>query len=115
MDEIVVDMTPKKGQYTSGQAYVAFSRVKELKKLHIIKYTHEQIRVSKNVAAEMDRIRRKPVPRLPEINLQPDTSSVKKSQPAILCLHDGSPDDGSAPQLVKRPGCVLSCLYDWCT
>ena len=36
----------------------------------------------------------------------------KKNQPAILCLHDGSPDDGSAPQLVKRPGCVLSCLYD---
>ena len=28
----------------------------------------------------------------------------KKTQPAILCLHDGSPDDGSDPQLVKRPG-----------
>ena len=41
--------------------------------------------------------------------------SEKKSQPAILCLHDGSPDDRSAPQLVKRLGCVLSCLYDWCT
>ena len=39
----------------------------------------------------------------------------RKKKPAILCLHDGSPDDGSAPQLVKRPGCVLSCLYDWCT
>ena len=36
----------------------------------------------------------------------------KKKRPAILCLHDGSPDDGSAPQLIKRPGCVLSCLYD---
>ena len=35
-----------------------------------------------------------------------------KKRPAILCLHDGSPDDGSAPQLVKRLGCVLSCLYD---
>ena len=76
MDEIVVDMTLKKGQYTSGQAYVAFSRVKELKKLHIINYTREQIRVSKNVAAEMDRLRRKPVPRLPEINIHPHTSSV---------------------------------------
>ena len=44
--------------------------------------------------------------------------SVKKfpkKKPAILCLHDGSPDDGSAPQLIKRLGCVLSCLYDWCT
>ena len=39
----------------------------------------------------------------------------KKKRPAILCLHDGSPDDGSAPQLVKRPGCVPSCLCDWCT
>ena len=36
----------------------------------------------------------------------------EKKRPAILCLHDGSPDDRSAPQLVKRPGCVLSCLYD---
>ena len=47
-----------------------------MKKLHIINYTHEQICVSKNVAAEMDRLRRKPVPRLPEINLHPHTSSV---------------------------------------
>ena len=39
----------------------------------------------------------------------------KKIRPAILCLHDGSPDDGSAPQLVKRLGCVPSCLCDWCT
>ena len=76
MDEIVVDMTPKKGQYISGQAYVAFSRVKELNKLHIINYTHEKIRVSKNVAAEMDRLRRKPVPRLPEINVHAHTSCV---------------------------------------
>ena len=28
----------------------------------------------------------------------------KKKRPAILCLHDGSPDDGSAPQLVKGWG-----------
>ena len=37
----------------------------------------------------------------------------KKKKPAILCLHDGSPDDRSAPQLIKRLGFVLSCLYDW--
>ena len=36
----------------------------------------------------------------------------KKKLPAILCLHDGSPDDGSAPQPIKRLGCVLSCLHD---
>ena len=76
IDEIVVDMTPKKGQYTSGQAYVAFSRVKELNKLHIINYTCEQIHVSQNVAPEMDRIRRKPVLRLPEINVHAYTSCV---------------------------------------
>ena len=37
---------------------------------------------------------------------------TNKKKPAILCLHDGSLDDRSAPQLIKRPGCVLSCLYD---
>ena len=25
-----------------------------------------------------------------------------KKLPAVLCLHDGSPDDGCAPQLVKE-------------
>ena len=33
LDEIVVDM--KGGQYSLGQAYVAFSRVKKLEGLHI--------------------------------------------------------------------------------
>ena len=28
----------------------------------------------------------------------------KKKKPAILCLHDGSPDDGSAFQLIKGGG-----------
>ena len=56
--------------------------------------------------------------KVPGLNLTMGKVSVKKfwkkkkKRPAILCLHDGSPDDGSAPQLVKRPGCVLSCLYD---
>ena len=46
LPEIVVDMTPAKGHYTVGQAYVAFSRVTQLDKLHIINYTKEQIHVS---------------------------------------------------------------------
>ena len=66
-------MTPKKGQYTSGQAYVAFSRVRELNKLHIINYTHEQIQVSEHVAAEMDRLKKKTVPSIPKIHV-PDNS-----------------------------------------
>ena len=40
LPEIVVDMTPAKGKYRSGQAYVTFSLVCELSKLHIINYTH---------------------------------------------------------------------------
>ena len=75
-NEIVVDMTPKKGQYTSGQVYVAFSRVRELNKLHIINYTCEQIRVSEHVAAEMNRLRGKPVPSIPEIHVPVNPSCV---------------------------------------
>ena len=71
-----MDMTPKKGQYTSGQAYVAFSRVRELNKLHIINYTREQIRVSEHVAAEMNRLRGKPVPSVPEIHVPVNPSCV---------------------------------------
>ena len=52
LQEIVVDMCPSKGQFSAGQAYVAFSRVHELCKLHIVNYTHTQIRVSPNVAKE---------------------------------------------------------------
>ena len=35
LSEVVVDMSPDKGKFSSGQAYVAFSRVRSLKKLHI--------------------------------------------------------------------------------
>ena len=35
-----------------------------------------------------------------------------KSQPAILCLHDGSPDDGSTPQLIKKAGvCAIMSMW----
>ena len=45
LPEIVVVMTPGKGHYTVGQAYVAFSRVTQLDKLHVINYTRKQIHV----------------------------------------------------------------------
>ena len=35
LPEIVVDISPKKGKFSGGQAYVAFGRVHELCKLHI--------------------------------------------------------------------------------
>ena len=43
LSEDVVDMTLGKGRFAPGQAYVAFSRVQELSKLHIIIYSHKQI------------------------------------------------------------------------
>ena len=43
LPEIVVDMSPRKGKFRDGQAYVAFSRVTSLDKLHILNYTCEQI------------------------------------------------------------------------
>ena len=39
LDKIVVDMSPNKGKYHPGQAYVGFSQVKTLDGLHIINYT----------------------------------------------------------------------------
>ena len=39
LPEIVIDMTPAKGKFKPGQAYVAFSRVRTINKLHIISYT----------------------------------------------------------------------------
>ena len=56
LPEIVVDMTPSKGHYTVGQAYVAFSRVTQLDKLHIINYTRKQFHVSKHAEKEMERL-----------------------------------------------------------
>ena len=56
LPEIVVDMSPNKGKFSGGQAYVAFSRVRELCKLHIVNYTRKQIRVSPHAEAEMDRL-----------------------------------------------------------
>ena len=40
LPEIVVDICPSKGQFSAGQAYVAFSRVCELCELHNVNYTY---------------------------------------------------------------------------
>ena len=49
-------MTASKGHYTVGQAYIAFSRVTQLDKLHIISFTRKQICVSQNAEKEMERL-----------------------------------------------------------
>ena len=46
LPKIVIDMTPAKGRFKLGEAYVAFSRVRTIEKLHIINYTQNQIHVS---------------------------------------------------------------------
>ena len=58
LPEVVVDMSPDKGKFSPGQAYVAFSRVRTLDKLHIINYTRSQIRLSSSAEGEMVRLRR---------------------------------------------------------
>ena len=55
-----------KGHYTLGQAYIAFSRVTQLDKLHIINYTTKQIRVSQHAEKEMERLHQNTLPLMPE-------------------------------------------------
>ena len=62
---IVVDMTPSKGTYRGGQAYVALSRVRSLDTLHIINYERKQIRVATNVMGAMTEMRTKCLPDIP--------------------------------------------------
>ena len=65
LPEIVIDMTPAKGRFKPGEAYVAFSRVRTLEKLHIINYTQNQIHVSEHVEKEMERLRKNILPQMP--------------------------------------------------
>ena len=58
-------MTPAKGKFKPGQAYVAFSRVRTIDKLHIINYTQNQIHVSQHVEAEMKRLRKHTLQQMP--------------------------------------------------
>ena len=58
-------MTHVKGKFKAGEAYVAFSRVKTLDKLHIINYTQSKIHVSEHVEKEMERPRKNILPQMP--------------------------------------------------
>ena len=59
-------MISAKGHYTVGQAYVAFSRVTQLDKLHIINYTRKQICVSQHAEKEMERLSKNTLPPMPK-------------------------------------------------
>ena len=65
LPEIVIDMTPAKGKFKLGEAYVAFSRVRTIEKLHIINYTQNQIHVTEHVEKEMKRLRTNILPQMP--------------------------------------------------
>ena len=66
LPEIVVDMTPSKDHYSICQAYIAFSRVTQLDKLHIINYTRKQICVSQHAEKEMERLYQNTLPPMPQ-------------------------------------------------
>ena len=66
LPEMVIDMTLSKGHYSVGQVYVAFSRVTQLDKLHIINYTRKQIRVSQHAEKEMERLHQNTLPPMPQ-------------------------------------------------
>ena len=67
MDRIVVDMSPSKGRFQRGQAYVAFSRVKTYEGLHIIGYSRHQIQTCGKVKNEMEHLRsERKLPKLPD-------------------------------------------------
>ena len=65
LSEIVIDMTPAKGKFKPGEAYVAFSRGRTHQKLHLIHYTRNQICVSEHVEKEMKRLRKNILPQMP--------------------------------------------------
>ena len=58
-------MTPAKGKFKPGEAYVAFSRVRTIEKLHIINYTQSQIHMSEHVEKEMKRLKKNILPQMP--------------------------------------------------
>ena len=58
-------MTPAKDKFKPGEAYVTFSRVRTIEKLHIINYTQNQIHVLECVEKEMKRLRKNILPQIP--------------------------------------------------
>ena len=85
LEEIVVDMTPTKGTYYPGQAYVAFSRVKKLKGLHIVNYTKSPIKISPNVEEEMERLWMNCLPQMPK-----ELSNFERGHAKLLHINIGN-------------------------
>ena len=90
LNEIVIDMSLKKGKYYPGQAYVAFSQVKKLEGLHIINYTRSQIKISPNVEEKMERLHTNPLPELSRNVFQSEPNHVKLLHINIGNIHQNS-------------------------
>ena len=74
LDAVVVDMAKSKGDYQCGQAYVAFSCVKQLIGLHIVKYTREQVKSDQCINQFMETNRSQQIPQLhPALTQNPYT------------------------------------------
>ena len=78
---VVVDMAYSKGKFSPGQAYVAFSRVKQLEHLHILNYNRKQILVNEKAVREMQRQGKELLPPMEK----PLASVADKTQNFILC------------------------------
>ena len=82
LPEIVIGMTPAKGKFKPGEAYVVFSRVRTIDKLNIINYTQNQISVSEHVEKEMKRLRKNILPQMPSNLFHNIPGGVK-----LLCIN----------------------------
>ena len=96
LDEIVVDM--KGGHFSPGQAYVAFSRVKKLKGLHILNFNPNAIKASQHVKLEMERLNNYLLNPIPVItNLLPLASHISiallNTRSILIKLPDINQDD----------------------
>ena len=100
LDQIVIDMSPNKGKYYPGQAYVGFSRVKTLDGLHVINYTQSQIKISPNVEEEMERLRQNCLPQLPTNLFESDPGHIKLLHINIRNVHR-KPFDMKCNNLLK--------------
>ena len=74
LSQIVIDMSPNKGTFKNGQAYVAFNQITSLENLYIIIYVCGQIHASGTIKHEMTHVDRSSIPSL----CQPMITHVNK-------------------------------------
>ena len=94
-------MTCAKGKFRPGEAYVAFSRVKTLDKLHIINYMQSQIHLSEHVEKEMKRLRKNILPQMPS-NLFHDIPGGAKVLHLNMCNVKRKIEDMKDDNIVKN-------------